>query len=111
MLFIPGAFSLMWLASLKVIFGEAIGGRPLLLLGGVLCVIGLQLMLTGLVAEMISAPRAAEVPYSPVIVLPDTEADGTAVATEVEPSVVVLSEDELARVQPLRRRRANRERG
>jgi len=111
LLFIPGAFSLVWLASLKVIFGEAIGGRPLLLLGGVLCVIGLQLMLTGLVAEMISAPRAAEVPYSPVIVLPDTEADGTAVATEVEPSVVVLSEDELARVQPLRRRRANRERG
>src|SRR5439155_13725741 len=111
LLFLPGSFALIWLAALKIIFGAAIGGRPLLVLGGVLCVIGLQLMLTGLVAEMISAPRAAEVPYSPVIVLPDTEADGTAVATEVEPSVVVLSEDELARVQPLRRRRANRERG
>jgi glycosyltransferase involved in cell wall biosynthesis len=110
LLFLPGSFALIWLAALKIIFGAAIGGRPLLVLGGVLCVIGLQLMLTGLVAEMISAPRAAEVPYSPVIVLPDTEA-GEALATEVEPSVVVLSEEDLARVQPLRRRRANRERG
>jgi glycosyltransferase involved in cell wall biosynthesis len=110
LLFVPGSLALVWLVTLKLIFGQAIGGRPLLILGAVLCVIGIQLMLTGLLAEMISAPRAAEVPYSPVIVLPDEDSETPANATEVEPSVVVLSEEELARVQPLRRRWANRDR-
>jgi glycosyltransferase involved in cell wall biosynthesis len=106
-LFIPGAGALLWLGVIKLAFNAYIGGRPLLIMGAVLCIAGLQLMLTGLLAEMISAPRAAEVPYSPVIVLPEVEAEAKGEA-EAEPSVVVLSEEELARVQPLRRRWANK---
>ena len=81
----------------------------LLILGAILCIVGIQLMLTGLLAEMISAPRAAEVPYSPVIVLPEADADADT-DDAGEPSVVILSEEELAKVQPLRRRWANRDR-
>jgi glycosyltransferase involved in cell wall biosynthesis len=108
LLFVPGSFALLWLAVLKLVFGEVIGGRPLLIMGAVLCIAGLQLMMTGLLAEMISAPRAAEVPYSPVIVLPEEDEIGEDV--EDAPSVIVLSEEELARVQPLRRRWVNRDR-
>jgi glycosyltransferase involved in cell wall biosynthesis len=109
LLFVPGSFALAWLGLLKVIFGQVIGGRPMLIMGAVLCIAGLQLLLTGLLAEMISAPRAAEVPYSPVIVLPEEEAAEATDPREL-PSVVVLSEEELARVQPLRRRWVHRER-
>ncbi|MFN2543571.1 MAG: glycosyltransferase family 2 protein [Actinomycetota bacterium] len=107
LLFLPGVFSLLWLFFLKMIFHVSLGSRPLLIMGAVLCIAGLQLMVTGLLAEMISAPRAAEVPYSPVIVLP--EADEEEEQSGAEPSVVVVSEEELARVQPLRRRWTNRD--
>jgi glycosyltransferase involved in cell wall biosynthesis len=109
LLFVPGSAALLWLAGIKLVMGVAIGGRPLLIGGAVLCLLGVQLMLTGLLAEMISAPRAAEVPYSPVIVLPEADAESKGEAEEVAPSVVVLSEEDLARVQPLRRRWANRD--
>jgi hypothetical protein len=42
----------LYLAVLKI-FGEAIGGRPLLLLGVLLIVVGVQLFTIGLVSEMI----------------------------------------------------------
>ena len=54
------------------------------------------------------APRAAEVPYSPLIVLPEEAAEEGEAKDEA--SVVVLSDEELARVQPLRRRSAHRDR-
>jgi glycosyltransferase involved in cell wall biosynthesis len=107
LLFIPGVFSLLWLFGLKLIFHTDLGSRPLLIMGAVLCIAGIQLMVTGLLAEMISAPRAAEVPYSPVIVLPEVD-EANPSGTSAEPSVVVLSDEELAKVQPLRRRWANR---
>ena len=38
----------------KVVLGASIGGRPLLVLGAVMFLAGLQFLLTGLVAEMVS---------------------------------------------------------
>ena len=67
LLFLPGAFALAWLGILKVVFGTFIGGRPLLIVGAGLCIAGLQLMLTGLLAEMISSHRASQVPYEPIV--------------------------------------------
>jgi glycosyltransferase involved in cell wall biosynthesis len=110
LLFVPGSLVLVWLFGLKVLFHSDLGSRPMLIMGAVLCIAGLQLMVTGLLAEMISAPKAAEVPYSPVIVLPDS-AGGEGTEQEIEPSVVVLSDEEIARVQPLRRRRASNRNG
>ena len=53
MLFIAsGVVICLYLAVLKI-FGEAIGGRPLLLLGVLLIVVGVQLFTIGLVSEMI----------------------------------------------------------
>jgi hypothetical protein len=76
LLFLPGAFSLFWLAVLKLAFHQVLGQRPLLIMGAVLCISGLQLMLTGLLAEMISGQRGvATVPYEPVVVVPG-DSDG-----------------------------------
>lgn len=44
--------------------GEAIGGRPLLILGVLLMVIGVQLLATGLIAELIVHLGSAQPPYS-----------------------------------------------
>jgi glycosyltransferase involved in cell wall biosynthesis len=53
MLFIAvGVLICIYLAVLKI-FGEAIGGRPLLLLGVLMIVVGVQLFTIGLVSEMI----------------------------------------------------------
>jgi glycosyltransferase involved in cell wall biosynthesis len=47
-----GGLILAWLAVLKIM-GQAIGGRPLLSLGFFLVVAGLQLLLTGVLAELL----------------------------------------------------------
>jgi glycosyltransferase involved in cell wall biosynthesis len=74
LLFLPGAFTLAWLAILKLAFHQILGQRPLLIMGAVLCIAGLQLMVTGLLAEMISGQRGvAYVPYEPVVVVPGDE--------------------------------------
>ena len=62
-LLVPGVFVLVELAVEKLVFGHSLSSRPLLLLGAVLCVAGLQLILAGLLAEMVSrtpslVPRA-----------------------------------------------------
>jgi glycosyltransferase involved in cell wall biosynthesis len=44
--------------------GEAIGGRPLLILGVLLMVLGVQLLGTGLIAELIVHLGSAQPPYS-----------------------------------------------
>jgi glycosyltransferase involved in cell wall biosynthesis len=54
LLLIPGAAAVLWLVFQKVALGASIGGRPLLILGAVMFLAGLQLILTGLVAEMVS---------------------------------------------------------
>ncbi len=43
-----------WLAFEKLVFGAAIGNRPLLLLGVLLIVVGVQLLSLGLVADVVS---------------------------------------------------------
>lgn len=46
-----------YLSAIKIFEGEAIGRRPLLLLGVLLIVVGIQLFTLGLVGEMIAATR------------------------------------------------------
>ncbi|MGE0314678.1 MAG: glycosyltransferase family 2 protein [Lautropia sp.] len=43
-----------WLAGLKLVTGESIGNRPLLLLGGFLTLIGVQFLATGLLGELLT---------------------------------------------------------
>lgn len=50
---IIGIFILLYLSFLKLFFGSSIGDRPLLIFGVLLFLSGLQLILTGLIAELI----------------------------------------------------------
>ena len=49
-----GFLVLAWLSFEKLALGEDIGGRPLLLLGALLCLIGVQLLATGLLGELLT---------------------------------------------------------
>ena len=49
-----GFLILGWLSVEKLAFGEDIGGRPLLLLGVLLALIGVQLLATGLLGELLT---------------------------------------------------------
>jgi len=49
-----GFLILAWLAAEKLLLGQDIGGRPLLLLGVLLAVIGVQLVATGLIGELLT---------------------------------------------------------
>jgi glycosyltransferase involved in cell wall biosynthesis len=49
-----GFLILAWLAYDKLVLGEEIGGRPLLLLGVLLALIGVQLVATGLIGELLT---------------------------------------------------------
>jgi glycosyltransferase involved in cell wall biosynthesis len=71
-LFLGGFASLGYLVVVKLVQGASIGGRPLLTLGAVLCIGGLQLILAGLLSEMISSSHAEQVPYEPIVVVPDS---------------------------------------
>jgi glycosyltransferase involved in cell wall biosynthesis len=51
---IAGFLILAWLALEKILLGQDIGGRPLLLLGVLLAVIGVQLVATGLIGELLT---------------------------------------------------------
>lgn len=55
--FLLGFLALAWLTVEKVVFGDPIGGRPLLLLGVLLVVVGVQLVVFGLLAELIVYSR------------------------------------------------------
>jgi hypothetical protein len=48
-----GGLLLVYLAFDKLVLGHAIGGRPLLLLGVLLALIGVQLLATGLLGELL----------------------------------------------------------
>jgi hypothetical protein len=48
-----GFAMLAWLAFDKVVLGHAIGGRPMLLLGTLLALMGLQVLATGLIGELL----------------------------------------------------------
>ena len=47
----------LWLSIDKIAFGNPVGDRPLLLLGALMMVVGVQMFTTGLVGEMIVRPR------------------------------------------------------
>jgi hypothetical protein len=49
-----GAATLAWLAWRKLMDGEAIANRPLLMLGVLLAVIGVQFICTGILTEMLA---------------------------------------------------------
>jgi len=49
-----GAAALFYLAVEKLVFGHDIGGRPLLLLGALLTLIGVQLLATGVLSELLT---------------------------------------------------------
>ena len=49
-----GGLILAWLTIDKLVFGHAIGGRPLLLLGVMLVLIGVQLVATGVIGELLT---------------------------------------------------------
>jgi glycosyltransferase involved in cell wall biosynthesis len=51
---LPGVLALAWLAADKLVRGEAIAGRPLLMLAILLVVIGVQFICTGIVTEMLA---------------------------------------------------------
>lgn len=53
LLFLAGTLILTYLAGLKIFTGAEIGGRPLLSLGVLLDVIGIQVLLFGMLAELI----------------------------------------------------------
>lgn len=59
--FVTGFGILTYLATVKVFFGEPIGGRPLLLFGAVLLLLGAQSFLAGLLGEMIVRPEMEDV--------------------------------------------------
>ena len=48
-----GFFIMLYLSAEKLLFGASIGGRPLLLLGVLLFLSGLQLLSTGIIAEVV----------------------------------------------------------
>jgi glycosyltransferase involved in cell wall biosynthesis len=49
-----GGAILLWLTAEKLLLGHAIGGRPLLLLGVLLVLIGVQLVATGVLGELLT---------------------------------------------------------
>ena len=49
-----GAFILVWLAGQKLIYNDAIGGRPLFWLGMLLTLLGTQFLATGLLGELLT---------------------------------------------------------
>jgi len=51
---VTGALILAWLAFDKLVLGHPIGGRPLLLLGALLVLIGVQLVATGVLGELLT---------------------------------------------------------
>ena len=51
---VAGGLILAWLSIDKLAFGHAIGGRPLLLLGVMLVLIGVQLIATGVIGELLT---------------------------------------------------------
>ncbi|MEX0747562.1 MAG: glycosyltransferase family 2 protein [Rhodothermales bacterium] len=51
--FLAGIFISLWISVDKVVFGNPIGDRPLLLLGVLMIIVGVQMFTTGLIGEMI----------------------------------------------------------
>ncbi|MEO0558032.1 MAG: glycosyltransferase family 2 protein [Bacteroidota bacterium] len=59
--FLAGFIALAYLTVVKLVFGQPIGGRPMLFLGVLLILLGAQSFLTGLVGEMVVRPEMEDV--------------------------------------------------
>jgi len=55
--FIGGSIISLWISIDKLVYGNPIGDRPLLLLGVMLILVGVQMFTTGLIGQMIVVPR------------------------------------------------------
>lgn len=60
-IFIVGFFILLYLLFIRVFFGEGLAGRPILLLGTLLVVLGVQIFAIGLIAEIIIFTHAKDI--------------------------------------------------
>ncbi len=89
LLLVPGMISLSWLVVDKLAFGAAIGGRPLLIIGAVLCIAGLQMILAGLLGELVIGAKRHSVPNEPIVVVPEYR--GVAEVVEVVPAAATAS--------------------
>lgn len=83
------------LAYLTVLWflGNAIGGRPLLILGVLLVTVGVQLISTGLLGEMINSTRAVEPGYT---IRDERLPEGVGVAAAEEPEELEAANDAAA---------------
>jgi glycosyltransferase involved in cell wall biosynthesis len=81
LLILIGVIVEIYLTIDKLLFGNPIGQRPLLLLGALLIIVGVQLLSLGLIGELIANSRARRGP------------DGAQVAELVEPAAVVQAAD------------------
>ena len=62
--FLVGIALSLWISIEKWVFGSPVGDRPALLLGALLIMVGLLLMSTGFVAELVVRQRMEEkLPY------------------------------------------------
>lgn len=66
-----GGFTIsLWLTVSKVVFGNPVGDRPMLLLGALLIIVGVQTFCTGFLADLMNRKRMEErVPYRIAAVL------------------------------------------
>jgi glycosyltransferase involved in cell wall biosynthesis len=55
--FLAGFLISLWISIDKLIFGQPIGDRPLLLLGIMMILVGVQMFTTGLIGQMLVEPR------------------------------------------------------
>lgn len=55
--FVGGFVISLYLSYAKIVLGQPLGNRPLLLLGALLILVGAQMFLTGLLGEMVVRPR------------------------------------------------------
>jgi glycosyltransferase involved in cell wall biosynthesis len=74
-----GLAILLWLTGVKVFAGEDIGGRPLLMLGILSVIVGMQILFFGILAELINSRTAG----------PEPRALIREVATALEPKTVL----------------------
>lgn len=58
--FLGGVVISIWLSVEKLVYGQPIGDRPLLLLGVLMILVGIQMFTTGLIGEMVVVPRMQE---------------------------------------------------
>jgi glycosyltransferase involved in cell wall biosynthesis len=67
LLLFAGTAVLLYLTGLKLFVGAEIGDRPLLFLGALMDVIGVQLLLFGLLAELIISRSPRQVPFDKLV--------------------------------------------